>query len=651
MITKGVYAKRIALIIALVMVMTTALGSMTISYATLTKAPDPVQIESISSSDYYDGEYYTVTTPFDEDSVIYVEGRTQIHAKMLCIRLQAHGNTSGAKYPITVFVVPDDNGEFSIRINTAYGNRDYIEVYQGSLPEQRCYDVRPGYKAVETIAAGTYHLTIARAKSDESDNISPGSNWASGPLGGSKGYAWKEALLTVESGDENNPKVIAYDKAIDNNENTTYKYEKNSTQTASYKGSYVRYMDPYLKDMAFVLNNPAEDKYEYLTAANVDYLKRTAESLTAGITSDYDKLLKFYEYAGQNFYYDVLANEQYKNQYANPYQNIYKLDNKINSANSKNGKVATTCQGFASIVIALARAEGIPARLAYGHHISQPITTWATNKSDISQRDHWWAEAWLADEERWVVIDADASSSSEWNRSGWNAAGTWTLSNEFAYVHFDPSPEQLSTSYAYIDIYPGATDGKYISNAKEVNQLKTFLNTKSSGKTNGKRLNTKYAAANFSTWGTTASDDFLTDGYGRVTHIKWPKKALSAATMNLSNFTQLRYLTISDNNIKGLNLTGCSSLQKVTAKGNKLTTAKIKIGTKTVNISRNVAGGTFSFNYNKANSKSMTLYVSNPAKGYKYLGIYNGSGKKLTSGKTYTFKPTATKYVVKFKKK
>ena len=81
------------------------------------------------------------------------------------------------------------------------------------------------------------------------------------------------------------------------------------------------------------------------------------------------------------------------------------------------------------------------------------------------------------------------------------------------------------------------------------------------------------------------------------------------------------------------------------------TSAKFKHGAKTITVSRNIQGGTFAFDYNKSKSKSLTIYVSNPANGYKYLGIYDGNGKKLSSGKTYTFKPTAAKYVVKFKKK
>jgi hypothetical protein len=70
-----------------------------------------------------------------------------------------------------------------------------------------------------------------------------------------------------------------------------------------------------------------------------------------------------------------------------------------------------------------------------------------------------------------------------------------------------------------------------------------------------------------------------------------------------------------------------------------------------VTIKTNVKGGSFSFDYNKAKSKNLTIYVNDAKKGYKYQGIYSSSGKKLTSGKTYTAKANYTTYVVKFKKR
>ena len=667
MINKYISVKHTAMIIALVMLMMTALGSFSSSYATLYKPPEPVQTDSMISSNNFTDEYYKVTTPLNETSVIYVEGKTKVNTKRFCIRLLPHGSTSAK---ITVFVVPDRKGEFSIKISTKKGNAKTPEAYKGTVTQAwESWDTRPGYRPVELIPAGTYHLVISRAKTKIEAYVGPGSYWWKGPLGGSKGYAWKEAVLTVKSGQANNPKVVKYDAALQNNLKTTNLYEKQSYHDSSYVGSYVRYRDPYMKDISFVFRDPKTGKQENMTANQLKYIQKVANDVTSGASSDYKKILKIYEYVGTNFYYDVLANKMGTNQFANPYKNLYNFKTKKTSPNSKSGKVATTCQAYAALVIALARAEGIPARLAYGHHISQPITTWATNTNKISTRDHWWPELWC--DGRWLIADANCASGNKWERKSFTDKGVWTKATEFSYAHFDPSPEQVSTSYAYMDIYHGSTEGKYINRTNEVEQLREFLNTKSSGKTNGKRLNNKYSETDFSTWGTTADDDFLTDGYGQVTHMLWGKRDLSGS-LNLTNFNKLKYLTVFNNNINSLNLTGCSSLEKISAtytkitkfdssasqnttsittKGTKLTSAKFKHGAKTITVSRNIQGGTFAFDYNKSKSKSLTIYVSNPANGYKYLGIYDGNGKKLSSGKTYTFKPTAAKYVVKFKKK
>jgi Leucine-rich repeat (LRR) protein len=142
--------------------------------------------------------------------------------------------------------------------------------------------------------------------------------------------------------------------------------------------------------------------------------------------------------------------------------------------------------------------------------------------------------------------------------------------------------------------------------------------------------------------------------------------------MDLTDFKQLKYLTVYNNKITNLNLAKCSNLQKISAtytkitkfdssasknttnittKGNLLTSAKFKHGTKLITISRNNVGGTFAFDYNKSKAKKLTIYASKAKPGYKYLGIYNGSGKKLSSQLTYSCNPTAAKYIVKYKKK
>ena len=187
--------------------------------------PTPVQTNEIESSTNYKDEYYKVRTPLNEAYTIYVEGKTKIPTKRFCIRLAKHNTNSN--YPITVFVTPDTNGEFSIKINTKQGNKTVPEILNGKgsvIQADESYGTTPGYNAVGTISSGLYHLTIARAVTDKDADVSKGSSWYSGSLGGSYGYVCKNFLLSVKS--SNNPKLIKYDDAISNNTRIQNLYEK-----------------------------------------------------------------------------------------------------------------------------------------------------------------------------------------------------------------------------------------------------------------------------------------------------------------------------------------------------------------------------------------------------------------------------------------
>jgi len=638
-------------------------------YATMYKKPVPVKTSEIISSKNFEGEYYKVRTPLDEKNVIYVEGRTKTVAKRLCIRLTKH---KGSSY-ITAFVVPNENGEFSIKISTKKGTKSVPEVIDGKgtvSGADDTYATTPGYNAVQLIPAGTYHLTITRATTDKDADISKGVTWYNGQLGGTKGYAYKDAVLTVSSGDANNPKLVKYSDAMVNNKNIRNLYEKKSYSDSSYEGSYVRYKDNYMRDIGFVFTNPKTKKSSPMTAARVNYIKNVSNIVTSQATSDYEKLLKIYEYTADNFYYDNLAFSKKMYQYSNPYLNIYNLRNKIKSANSTGGKVATTCQGYSAIVVALARAQGIPTRFVTGHHISQPVTVWADKKdSDISKMTHYWAEAYV--DGRWVIIDANSGTYSKWDRTSFSGTGVWSKGIT-TYAGFDISDEQIANTYIYNTIYKGSDAGKYICRDSEVKQLKTFLNRKSYGISNGKRLNSKYSQSDYSTWGTGKLGNFTTNGYGRVSKISWGNKKLYGP-VDFSNFSALKYLTLYSNKINSIKLDGCNSLiylsstynnlttfngtgapklATISLKGNKLTTAKFKYYGRTINIKRNIKKGSFGFNYNKANKKKITIFAANAPRGYKYLGIYNGYGKRLTKYKTYTFNPSAANtYYVKYAKK
>lgn len=230
--------------------------------------------------------------------------------------------------------------------------------------------------------------------------------------------------------------ILQYDTVLDANAALAEK-------GAKYKQS--RFTDKKLSDVKNLLfKDPVTKKVASVTDKKVKYFKKVAVSVTKGAETDYEKVLKIYEYVAKNFYYDDVAFSTGTKQYVDPYKNLYNLRNKKKSANSTDdGKVATVCTGMAGIVVALCRQLDIPARIVNGHHISLGsggYQNWDTEEN-IEEMDHWWAEVYV--DGRWIVVDPTPGNSNKWNRT----KKTWTYTGITNYVYFDPTPQQLAASH------------------------------------------------------------------------------------------------------------------------------------------------------------------------------------------------------------
>ena len=234
--------------------------------------------------------------------------------------------------------------------------------------------------------------------------------------------------------------ILEYDTILDANEKMAVKGKK-------YKNS--KFTDKKLGDIKSILfKDPVTKKVASVTDTKVKYFKKVAAEVTRGAETEYEKVLKIYEYVAENFYYDDIAFRTGTKQYIDPYKNLYNLRNKKKSANStSDGKVATVCAGMGGIVVALCRQPDIPARLVNGHHVSlsDPYCNWST-ESKISKIDHWWAEVYV--DGRWIIVDPTPGNSSKWNRS----TGKWTYTGMTNYIYFDPTPEQFATSHVTYNI-------------------------------------------------------------------------------------------------------------------------------------------------------------------------------------------------------
>lgn len=619
--------------LAVVMAMTLVLFAPVVpkAEAKLTKVPAAtVTNEQVSTPNQGRApEWFKVTTP--KDYAVCVEGKVDVATKRLCIRLKQH---KASVYNVTCFVVPNAKGEFSISFSTEEGNKQPPQAADGKgvvAQPSDSLDTRPGKKAVSHMPAGTYHLTIARAWTAREADISSAANprWWTGPLGGSSGYVYKSTILRVEKGSENNPKVVGY-PAVENNIKSTRSALDKGAYVPSYKGSYVRYYDIYMRDISFVFKNPATGKSSPMTAKKVAWMKAVAAKVAPASLSGYEKLRRIYEYVANNFYYDQCAYREKRLQFSDPYRNLYNLRNNVTSKNSSasssgKARVGVVCQGYSAAVVALCRASGISARLVRGSHISQPMTIWSDkDNAYMSTNTHWWVEAYVGG--RWVVVDADAGSYNSWERETFESSGTWVKKRLDTYAYLDPTDEQLATSYSYNLIYKGANGSKYLNRTDETVALRSFLDWRVSGKSNGKRLRSGYRSADIATWGTPSSSDLLTDGYGRLKTINWSEKGLYGK----------------------FDVSSCKELTYANLYGNRLAQFVYWNGSRRITVKRSNVHGTVSAVYNRWGAKTLTVYAR-PYAGYKCLGIYNAkTGKRISAKTAYSFNPRGSVYVVKF---
>ncbi|MDD6879597.1 MAG: transglutaminase domain-containing protein, partial [bacterium] len=632
--------------------------------AAITSNPTTTQVESLTSSENFNDEYFTVRTPMDEDNIIYVEGKTKILTKRFCIRLR---NINSGESVITTFVTPDQFGEFSIKINTAPGNTAVPQVInsKGTVTQiEDSYGTTPGYRPVSQLPEGYYRLIITRAITDEDADVSRGSSWYTGSLSGSNGYVWRDAVLQI-TGSNNNPKLVKYDSVFSNNVSIRSTYEPNETNISDYTGSYVRYLDPYMREIDFVFNDPITKESRPMTQEMVDYVASVAAEITTDANSSYDKLLKIYEYVASNYYYDNLAFEKDSCQYAHPYDNLYNLRNKVTSLNSIDGKVATVCQGYAMIVVSLARALGIPARVVNGRHI-ETSEVW-DSVDDYSLVSHWWCEAYV--DGRWIVIDANMGSPAHWNRTSFNDPGTWSRDSFISYAGFDTDLETMAGSYCYVNIYQGSKEREFACIDNEISQLRSFLNYENNGISNGLKMNVLYTPNDLRTWGPEEDKCLRTDGYGKIRQIIWNSiENRLYGTITLNGFQALEYLSLYNNIISEVDIadcpalnylhasnniistfdgTGAPSLKTIVLTGNPLTNVSLNVNDSIIKI-RNTEGGTFGFEYKAGNPKVLTISVTDVSKGYRFAGIFNENGDCLSTEDSYSFNPIENSYIVAF---
>ena len=137
-------------------------------------------------------------------------------------------------------------------------------------------------------------------------------------------------------------------------------------------------------------------------------------SITKGISSNYNKIKAIHDWVVNNIYYDYDA-----------YQSgNYGDTSDLNTLKTKR----SVCDGYINLTVALLRAAGIPAKCIFG--------------SAIPGGDHRWCEAFT--DGRWIIIDTTWDS---WNRY---ENGKYTQS-ENRNKYFDISLRDISADHIYKD--------------------------------------------------------------------------------------------------------------------------------------------------------------------------------------------------------
>ena len=397
-----------------------------------------------------DEEYILLRTPSGEKRTLYVEGVCASDTKMILIRMANKAESTVMR----VFVRPEADGSFAVRINTAEGSKEFptatagtvVKDEKGGQTSSRCYGTIPGYGANPALN-GLYRVTVSRTVTDEEvDSVYDG-GWSGddNTLSGSRGYLCKE--LVVEMND-NDPQVVDYENI------RLHNAEMRSLDADLTAGSpaWIRYTDTYMKDCERLMDTTGVT--HPMDAQKVAYIKSVADELTASAETDYEKVLRIYEYLADNFYYDNYAyNNDNEQQYCNPYDNLRCLRDGAEGLACSEGRVATVCNGYSAMVVALARALGIPARMARGYHITGSTTVWSNNLHFTSTVSHYWAEVYV--DGRWMAVDATRGSQNEWRRTGWDDESdeAWVRGDVRTYVGFDIPDLILANNYFYLDYY------------------------------------------------------------------------------------------------------------------------------------------------------------------------------------------------------
>lgn len=176
------------------------------------------------------------------------------------------------------------------------------------------------------------------------------------------------------------------------------------------KLSFVPY--PYYDHNMAVVNNKRTDEkaLAYYRQPSSDIQSDNQEiidlanSITAGITNDYDKAVAIHDWVCNNIYYDW---DSYLS------KNYTGMDTSaLGTLHSKR----SVCDGYSNLTAALLRAAGVPAKKISGFALGVSSDYWPENYDPNKDTNHAWNEFWANG--RWVILDTTWDSDNVWRNGG-----------------------------------------------------------------------------------------------------------------------------------------------------------------------------------------------------------------------------------------
>jgi len=174
---------------------------------------------------------------------------------------------------------------------------------------------------------------------------------------------------------------------------------------------------------------------QHLSGPYSDKIKSLATQITAGASSDYEKLLLIHSWITHNIYYDFTAYENGTSSKTEP--------NEVLAAGY------ALCRGFSNLFAALSGASGIPSLVVTGYVLTDKDDgVWSATHLAATRSNHAWNEAYV--DGRWIIIDTTWDTRNEYRR-GVKTKKDPTL------THFDITPEFFATTYRIL-VRPTDTD-------------------------------------------------------------------------------------------------------------------------------------------------------------------------------------------------